>query len=343
MATARKQASGMWKVRVYHYQDENGKQHYKSFTGRTKKEAEQKALAFTASTNQIKDITFGEAVHRYIESKYNVLSPSTISGYQMIERNYFGLIKNTKLSKLTNELLQRQLDAVAADHAPKTVKNVRGLITSTLKMFPVPFIIDIKGSAKEKVITAIPTEDDIQKILSAASGEEIEIAILLAAFGSLRRGEVCALCPDCIHNTYITVRRAIVMKPDRTWELRSRPKTFAGYRDVPLPADIIAKLKKAAFGKKKTEPIITYTPNGLYKAFCRITKKAGVYPYKFHSLRHYFATFSHAIGIPDQYIMEIGGWDDIGTLAKIYRHTMDSQKSIAADKISKYYSEIQKT
>lgn len=342
MATARKLPSGNWRVRVYVGTNGEGKKEYKSFTGRTKKEAEKMALNYTAQQANAEDITFGEAVNRYIESKSSILSPSTIRGYRVIEKNYIARIKNVKLDRITNEVLQKQLDDISIEHAAKTVNNTRGLITATMKMFVPSFVINVKGAAKEKVEVEIPSDDDIKLLLKAVAGTDVELPILLSAFGSLRRGEVCALYPDCVHDTYITVRRTIVLNSNCIWEIKDRPKTFAGYRNVPLPPDIMQKVKAAAASCPDDQPIVNYKPSGLYKSFRHATKRAGIYPYKYHALRHYFATFCHSIGIPDQYIMEMGGWDDIGTLTKIYQHTMENKKDDINKKINQYYISVSK-
>lgn len=340
MATAKKQPSGMWKVRVYHYIDENGKQHYKSFTGKTKKEAEKMALDFSASLASREDITFGEAVERYINSRSYTLSPTSINGYRTIAKNYIDPIRRVRLSKLTNEQLQKTLDLVAADHAPKTVQNVQGLISSTLKMFPVSFQPRMKSPAKVKVEVLVPSDEDIKKMLDDARGRSIELPIMLAAFGSLRRGEVCGLCADCVHEDHITIKRVMVKDQTGNWVIKEQPKTYAGYRDVPLPPDVMEKVRSEAKGKNPTERIIDMCPQTVYTAYKRVIQRCGLPDFKFHALRHYFATFCHSLGIPDQYIAEIGGWDDVATLTRIYQHTMKNKKSSVADMISAHYSDI---
>ena len=342
MATARKLPSGSWRVRIFIEKDVTGKKLYKSFTAKSKKAAEKMALEFTVQHRYIDDITFGEAVSRYIESKKNILSPSTVRGYLTDEKNYLKELRNIKLSKLSNEVLQKQLDNVAVNHAPKTVNNARGLITATLKMFPPAFYVNIKGAPKEKKEILVPSEKEMSVLLQTISGRKIELPILLSAFGSLRRGEVCALFVDCVHDDYISIKRTLVKTPTGEWEIKNRPKSFAGYRDVRLPPDIMEKVHSACKDCPPNSPIIGYKPSGLYSAYQRALKKANLYPYKYHALRHYFATFCHSIGIPDQYIMEKGGWEDSNTLTKIYQHTLPDRKDDMDKKIDTYYSNIKK-
>ena len=48
-------------------------------------------------------------------------------------------------------------------------------------------------------------------------------------------------------------------------------------------------------------------------------------PYCFHSLRHYSASYLHAIGIPDAYILERGGWSSPHIMQKVYRHALSDR------------------
>ena len=167
----------------------------------------------------------------------------------------------------------------------------------------------------------IPTKEEVKMLIDNAASEEMALAIQLAAFGSLRSGEVCGLKSDCIYKDHIRIKRSLALDENGKYIIKNSPKTYAGFRDVPLPDDIITKLKELS----NDGSVFHYTPNSLNSAFRRLTKKCKLYPYKFHSLRHFFASYCHAKGIPDQYIMQIGGWDDVGTLTKIYQHTMDDE------------------
>lgn len=40
--------------------------------------------------------------------------------------------------------------------------------------------------------------------------------------------------------------------------------------------------------------------------------------------------------------MEMGGWDDVGTLTKIYQHTMENKKDDMTKKINQYYTSVSK-
>lgn len=341
MAIAKKRGE-MYRVR-YDYYDENGKRHQRSITAPTKKEAERLASLQKASTSK-HDITFGEAIHRYIESKSNVLSPSTLTGYTGIEKHHLGRLKAVRLSRITNELLQAQINEISVNFSPKTTKNVRALFSATLKMFLPDFTPIMKVPAAIKREGTIPTDEELNRLISTATGRPEELPIKLAAFGSLRRGEISALFPDCIHETYISIKRAYAQDPSNNWILNEHPKTTAGYRDIPLPADIMEQLHELVReypqeGNKYG--VLNLNPNQINTHFNTSRKRAGL-SIRFHDLRHYFASSLHARGVPDKTIAKIGGWDDVATLHNIYQHSTKKAEDTAVQIMNAFYNNVTK-
>ena len=89
--------------------------------------AHAKALALKAGILEQKkpvaELTVGEAIDRYIESKDAVLSPSTLRGYKSLRKNVFPPIQDIPLRSLTQEAVQRFINALAKDHSPKYIAN----------------------------------------------------------------------------------------------------------------------------------------------------------------------------------------------------------------------------
>lgn len=96
---AKKLPSGSWRARLFLGEDESGKKHYKSFTASTKREAERLALNYAEERATPDKITFGDALVKYIDSKSNVLSPSTLRGYRQME-TYYKPIKDKDVSEI---------------------------------------------------------------------------------------------------------------------------------------------------------------------------------------------------------------------------------------------------
>lgn len=329
MPTAHKTPSGSWQVRTRI----NGVQ--KSFTARTKREAELKAALYKNESSC--SLTMGQAIDSYIKAKTNVLSPASIRGYRVIERNFIDeKTKRIRVMDITNIQLQECVNLCAENHSPKTTANTKGLLTAVLRMYRPEFKPIITLPAKQLNLIIIPSNEQIKMIIDQIENTPLEIPVLLAAFGSLRASEVCALTRDCIFEDHISVRRSMVLNEHNDYIVKDTPKSFAGYRDIYLPKDIMEELQ----GLPRAT---SYNPSSLTIAFRKVILKLGLPGgIHFHSLRHYFATFCHAQGIPDKYIMKMGGWNNIDVLNKIYQHTVPDKEEEVYDQINQFFEKITK-
>jgi len=245
MATAKKLPSGSWRCQVYDYTDANGKRHYTSFTAPTKKEAEYKAAQFMVEKQSSfkGDMTFKEALTAYIDQRRPVLSPGSIREYVRCIKNYDD-INNIRISQITQDLIQQHVNSFSKDHAPKSVRDNHALITAVLSKYRPNFALNTTLPQKRRPNLYVPTDEDIKKVMNAAAGSKMEIPILLAAFGPMRRGEICALEYDDISGTRVHVQRSMVMDENRQYVIK-QPKSYAGDRFIDYPEFIIDKIPKA--------------------------------------------------------------------------------------------------
>lgn len=314
MPTAKKLPSGTWRVQVY-VGKKDGRSVTQSFTASTKKDAERKASTFLAVTKH-NDLTFGEAAEKYIEAKENVLSPNTIRTYKL-HASRLSSLDGVRVSRLDSEKAQRAVDQLSRSLAPKTVASCYGFLTAVLAMFEPSTVLRVTLPERQKKETPIPTDEEVDLMIREAPSEDLRLAIQLAAFGSLRSGEACALSRDMVLKNHIHIARTYALDDTGTWIIKGSPKTSAGNRDIPLPEPLMASIRAS---NHEDGRIIKYTPSSLHDAFRRLTRRLKIYPYKFHSLRHYFASMLHAQGVPDKVIAKLGGWEDVSTLQKIYQH-----------------------
>lgn len=328
--------SGSYRIQVLDYKDADGKRHYKSFTAPTKAEAQ--FLAAQWKNNRTEEekpkLTIYEAVKRYIDIKENVLSPSTLAGYKRMHKNYFNNhFGTTDLNELKNKDIQIWIGDLSSRLSPKTVRNVNGLFQASIEMFLPDFRFTTTLPARKKPELYCPSDDDIKKLLEHIKSTELEIAVLLAAFGPLRRGEICALTDKDIHGNIISVNKSMVLGPDREWIVK-QPKTYGSYRKVEFPDFVINRLS----GIKGR--IVTASPDNVSERFRRALEAAGLPHFRFHDLRHYAASIMHAIGVPDQYILQRGGWASDNVMKTIYQDTIDLETARQTKKIIKHFKKI---
>lgn len=327
MAKAKKLPSGNWRVQVY---DSNTKK-YKSFTAKTKKEAEYKAAEYSLHShedNSYENLTLKEAYKRYIASKSSVLSPSTVREYTRASNADFPQLMPMILSKITPELVQTAVNEAAAKQSPKSVRNQHGLLYSVLKAYRPQLTLNTRLPQSKKPEYNVPTTDEVQLLIENAPSR-LKVPILLASSGSLRRSEISALTPEDFTEFGVWVTKAIVMDKKHKWVCK-QPKTRAGHRFVPLPKEIIDEaLKWEHFG---------ISPGVIDDHFRKFRRSLPVPDMRFHDLRHYFASELHAQGVPDQYIAKIGGWESVEVLQKIYQHTLRDKETEMTTKIVNIFS-----
>lgn len=338
MAKAKKLPSGSWRCLVYDYTDENGKRKYRSFTSDDptsagKREAEFLAAQFAADkeTASRSDLTFEEALSAYIKDREAVLAPSTIREYKRSQKRDFESINKKKIRDLTQENIQNFINEKAEKVTPKTVRNIHGLLAAALKAYRPELILHTALPQKIQPSLYIPTDDDIQVLLKHVNDDDMMIAILLAAFGPLRRSEICGLEDTDIKDKIIHVQRAVVLDENKNW-VDKTTKSVAGDRFIPLPDFVWEKIKD------RKGRIIHLKPSQISDRFIDIQNASGLPHFRFHDLRHYCASIQHALGIPDAYIMQRGGWGSDAVLKQVYRHALADKSTQMNDIANKHFS-----
>lgn len=338
MAKAKKLPSGQWRALVYDYTDSSGKRHYESFTAETKKEAEFQAAEFALTKKQrIKTIIpFSEAMKNFIAAKENVFSESTMCSYRYMERIFlkdYPKFCKTDIFKITQEQIQIVVNDQAAQFSPKTVRNRYGFISSVIKMYRPDIYLNVSLPQKVRPEIHIPTDEDIKKLINAIRGTELEIPVMLAAFGTMREGEICALTLDDLEGNVIHVSKSRVRTFDGEF-VDKAPKTYSSDRFIEIPQFLADKIREKGY-------ITTYKPNSILKALTRFLDKNGIERFRFHDLRHYSASVLHALNIPDVYIMQRGGWNTDTVLKSVYRHTMTDRQKEMNNKANSFFEEMQ--
>lgn len=321
MATPRKLKSGRWNVQVFTHRDEKGNPHFKSITADSKKECALLAAKFQYSKqrHESSNITVEEAVENYISSKEKILSPTTVKAYRSMLRNGFKKIANIRVNALTNKTVQSWINDLSEKLSAKSLANHYGLFSSSMSALKMSFNVRLP---QRKIYNAvIPSDDEVKRIIEHfvnANDIDMANAVRLAAYGTLRRSEVCGLRKDAVDrvNSVIHVMRVEVINTDGDIILKEVPKTSSSDRFVTMPPDIISALPDV-------EKPVNLSPSQITMRFMYAVQDLGLNGIRFHDLRHYAASMMHAMGIPDAYIMKRGGWETDSTLKRIYRGTMD--------------------
>lgn len=326
--TIEKRTSGNYRIT----QMVNGKRYRVTVDHKpTKKEAEEliRALVDESSTHAAKDMTFQKAAEGYCELKSNVVSPSTIVGYHKILRQLSDEFKQTLINDLDQISIQAEINALAGRLSSKSVSNASGFISPVLKMYRPNFHYTVTLPPKMPTEYYTPSEDDIKNILDRAKGTEYYIPFVLGVFG-LRRSEVCALTIDDLEGNILHINKAKIQNNDKEWIIKKYNKTSESHRDIYIPDRLAEEIQKQGF-------IFDKHPERLYDHLCQIQDELKIPHFRLHDLRHYYASYAHALGIPDEYIMKQGGWKTDHVMKRVYRHAFQKEYEEAAAKFAKNF------
>lgn len=313
---AKKTPSGMWRCQY----TKDGKRH--SVTRPTQYEAERDAKLLAGA--DIPDLTLTEAIDRYILERQNILSPSTIAGYRVIQRNRFQSVMDKPITARIR--WQQVINDEVPELSPKTIYNSWGLISSVLKSNNIP-VPQVKLPQQIREEHEFFQPDEIKKFLKLIEGHENEAHFLLCLHG-LRKSEMLAVTDSDIKDGYIYVRGSIVKSEANTYVSREANKNETSRRMVPIFID-----------RLKTLPLeLTCAPDTIGDRFQRLCRENGLPEIGLHGLRHSFVSLCYYRKISLMVTMKFGGYANPTICQKIYTHLADLELRESEKKLKSFLS-----
>lgn len=293
----------------------------------SKKEIIMKLAEKMEGCETIQKGSFEDKAKDYIKVKSNILSPSTIGGYEKILRCISDEFKKTNINDIDQILIQKELNDYSVGRSPKTIKNMSGFITAVLGLYRPNMNIRVTLPQAIKYEPYIPKETEIKAILKAVKDTDYSIPFQLGVLG-MRRSEVCAVTPADLDGNFLTIDKAFVFDRNNKPIIKPLTKTTEGKRQIYLPDSLVAEI-----GKKGC--IFDKLPHNLVRVLHEKQEELNIPSFRFHDLRHFYASYAHEHGMSDADIMATGGWKSDYTMKSIYRHAMekekqDKQKAIAS-------------
>lgn len=334
MANAKKLPSGSWRVQASI--TVNGEKQTKSFTASTSDMAKYLALEWQTHQKEVRsdigNFTFSEAIDKYIEDRKNVLSPTTIAGYEKIKRNHFKDIMNLKLNHITPQLIQREINNQSIKLSPKTVINHHGFLASVIGSYLDNFNPRTRLPSKQKQIRELP---EPSVIFNFIKGTPIELPCILSMWLSLSMSELRGLTKSkSIKNGYIYVKEVIV-DVEGVPTVKLAPKEFERTRKFKIPPYI-----QTLIDSVEGDYLVTLSGQALYKRFTRLLDKNGIDGVRFHDLRHLNASVMLQLNIPKKYAKERGGWKTDNIYEDTYGHTFSEERKNVDNTINSYFDLI---
>lgn len=355
--------SGNWYAKVYSHMDGSGTRIDEHFTNCSPEDVafdvavfklekmKNKKNKLKSKKNNYDKMILGDAIDKYIEMKDGVLSPTTIQGYKKIRKHRLKDLMNTQLKDIDQTRIQEEINKEAKiispytkkKLSPKTISNIHGLLSSTLKAF-LPNTPELRTTlpAKVKKIIELPPAAEVIKLVT---GTPIELPCMLAIWMSYSLSEVRGIKASALSEDGYIVIKEVVVDVGGKATAKEAAKEYERIRKAQLPNYLFELIKKQEtyinFRNTGVDGyIVSLSGSAIYKRFIRMQEEANFQHITFHQLRHLNASVMLALDIPDKYAMERGGWKTPHTLKSVYQHTFSDERKAVDKKVNDYFEKI---
>lgn len=355
----RKRKDGSFEARLFvGYAMDDGKRSRirRSFYGRTKKEAMDKArqhrdrvLMGQSAAVAPGKILVTDLVDRWMQhqAQREAHRVSTQIRYKEIKRKHIDpLLGAHRIDDLTPLAVEAAYDRIPSPRERGMAHEIlRAAFNKAVKwrLLPVSPLASVDHPYKRAQKGQALSREQSQLLLGEARGRRLGAAVYLALGCGLRLGEVLALrwgSVDLKART-IFVSESVTDKPG-IFEV-GQTKTAASVRLVPLPspvAEALRERRKAALleGLAGPEQHVVCSPAGkayrvsnFYRDFWTPLRAAVGIDCRFHDLRHTAASYLADLGIHPKTAARILGHADMRTTMQWYTHVSDDASRAAAD------------
>ncbi len=342
MASVAKRPDGRWRAR---YRDEAGREHARHFDRKVDAQRWLDETTAAVVTGQYVDPRAGrETVQEYAERWRGMQDhrPGTQALYERVLRlHVYPVLGGLPLRTVRHSHARAFVTSLSRSMAPNTARQVHAITRTVFRsavadrLIPVTPFEKIPLPKVQRTAVRPPTPAEVRTLADAAP-ERLRALVLLAAGSGLRSGEMLGLTTDRIDflRREVRVDRQLVYVSGHP-PCFGPPKTPESYRTVPLPAFVVEALAAhlaahpvgqdgLVFQAEKGGPILRTTLNGRWRQTLR---RAGLDErgegLHVHALRHGYASWLNAGGVPWTTVQELMGHAPQGVTWATYTHRVD--------------------
>lgn len=265
------------------------------------------------------------------------------------------LLGDFELNELTASVLQKFTAEIVKTLSPNTVNGILSVIKSSLKKAVAlgyadkeytNFIVRPKIREKKTECLTLQEQRKIESYVQNSKDKKL-FGVVFCLYTGLRIGELLALTWEDIdlNKGIVTVSKTCTdgWQNGKYVKIPETPKTENSNRTIPIPKQLIAKIKQL----KKTSGCKYFVcGRGEYgsqvrsyqKTFERLLKKLKITHKSFHSLRHTFATRALECGMDIKTLSEILGHKNPTVTLNRYAHSLMEHKKDMMNKLGKLFS-----
>lgn len=348
---------GRWEARYISKYNLDGTSKYGYVYGKSYQEVKSKRIELLkkleskqkTNTGELK-AEFSQKLDDWLEFEKTAIKLSTYSYYiSIINKHIRPLLGNLCLVNIDDKIISNFISTKIEEGLKiSTVREITVILKQILNFCNLNIKVKMPKAQKNKIDTLSKIDrEKLEKYINN-NINEFTIGILFSLYCGLRIGEVCALRwadIDFDTNTlYIqrTVTRVCNVSnkdKDKTKLIINDAKTINSIREIPLNRIFVRLLKKFKKAKKMEHFILSSSsmyidPRNYYNHYKKILKLSGIRDYKYHALRHTFATNCIELGLDPKSLSEILGHSDIKITLSLYVHpSLDVKRDFVNKKL----------
>ena len=301
----------------------------------------------------LRKTNFEEISKKWLEMKKNSIKESTYCNYMFIIDKYLmPTLRKTSLRKLIDYNYNNFIQELKTNLSVKTVRDITNVLKSILKYSQEEYTcsINLKSINMPKLNVAKI------KVLNKREKGKLEryclkqntlksLGVVVCLYTGLRIGELCALkwedidLEEKVIFVRKTLQRVYIEKENNSKIIINSPKTTSSIRRVPINNKLYEILKPLKKEYKNEDFFLTGSnekyvePRNYQNLFKLLLSECKVKPYKFHILRHTFATYCIEVGMDAKSLSEILGHSNVNITLSRYVHSSDKIKKKFLEKL----------
>ena len=350
-----KRKDNRWEGRYISHYDSSGKAVYKSVYGKSytvtkqKLELAKKQNGLIITDQNIR--TFKDLLYHWLELNNAKNKKTTQEKYEyMIQKHIVPSLGGVTIQKINTSLINKFIDEKLTNLSKSYVRTMAIIIKSAIELAEkehliniVNFDITIPVADKSELPAMDPFEQKRLEIYLLSNMNCTDLGIYISLYSGLRLGEICALKWENVDfkNRIIKVKSTIVRVKNTddngTHLEEGKPKTGASNRYVPINDalfDVLKQMHENAISQyviSKTDSFVS--TRTLENRFHKTLEKLNIQKYKFHSLRHTFATNCVTCGVDIKTLSELLGHSDSSITLNTYVHSSMELKKLQINKL----------
>ena len=274
--------------------------------------------------------TLSDYLKDWLTLRSGGLRARTVESYESLIRLYVSpSIGAVTMDQLTNLHIRPMLAGIVAKGYTRTAELCFVMLKAALSdLEPSP----MKGVPRPMHVQNIPeawSDDQMCAYMNALADHPHGLALSLGLVLGLRRGEICGLrWSDVSWETaevYVCNQR---MRLDSGQIVDAPPKSRAGFRHIPVPPPLMARLRHE---RQLSGYIDRITPSGLDAAHRALVHRLDLPYLPLHGLRHSMATSCIRHGGEMRSLQSVLGHSDYSVTANRYTHPDAAMRRAAVD------------